>query len=53
MSCCSPVESDEPPVDYCPDCGMPVDEYGDATQGCTYSPEECATCGWCPCDRSC
>lgn len=37
----------------CPDCGMEVDEDGDAIMGCNYSPVLCETCGAAPCDLSC
>lgn len=38
----------------CPDCECAhVDEDGHAVEGCCYSPEECSTCGWRPCDNSC
>ena len=47
----------------CPDCGEPVDEDGDTTQGeddtgCPYPgwwahPDDCDTCGHIDCDRSC
>lgn len=37
----------------CPDCGMDVDEDGDAIYGCNYSPVLCETCGDAPCDDSC
>lgn len=41
------------PVGECPDCGAPVDEFGDVVSGCFYSPVLCETCGDCPCDESC
>ena len=55
MGCCSPYDpyKDEDVKGYCPDCGTPVDEDGDALEGCTYSPVDCKTCGWQPCDLSC
>jgi hypothetical protein len=54
MSCCSPINDyNEKPVGECPDCGIGVDEDGNAIEGCSYSPEECNTCGWRPCDLSC
>lgn len=40
-------------VGKCPDCGAPVDEYGDVTYGCNYAPVVCDTCGDSPCDESC
>lgn len=36
----------------CPDCGGPTVEGGSA-YGCNWSPVECDTCGWAPCDGSC
>jgi len=48
---------DEDINDECPDCGGPVviDADGDieAQEGCSWSPVECDTCGWSPCDGSC
>jgi len=53
MTCCDPTEP-EPAVGECPDCGEPVDEDGYiAIPNCSYSPLECDTCGWRPCDQSC
>lgn len=55
MGCCSPIDA-EPSltVGVCPDCGGDVDKDGESTEeGCTYSPVECDTCGWRPCDWSC
>lgn len=52
MSCFG-QESTEPEVGKCPDCGEPVDADGDAVHSCGYSPLECETCGWRPCDQSC
>lgn len=39
----------------CKDCGADVDVYGTCIEidDCEYSPEECDTCGYCPCDESC
>lgn len=35
----------------CPDCGAPTcDGHAEA---CYYSPTECKTCGYSPCDESC
>jgi len=52
-SCCSPIEYEEEEIDgSCPDCGTPTVE-GHAAEGCTFSPVECTTCGWQPCDGSC
>lgn len=49
--CCDPIEVGKPDG-VCPDCDTPTLE-GQATEGCNYSPIECDTCGWCPCDLSC
>ena len=52
-SCCSPIEYDEEEINgSCPDCGTPTVD-GHAAEGCTFSPVECETCGWQPCDGSC
>lgn len=51
--CCDPYRSDLPTVGECPHCGGPVDENGDSTEVCGYSPQECGICGWRPCDGSC
>ena len=51
--CCDGWSSSMDEIDgLCPDCGHPVVE-GSSASGCHYSPEECSTCGWCPCDGSC
>ena len=53
MACCDPIYTDEADNDgECPDCGVDTCD-GDAAEGCNYSPIECETCGWCPCDLSC
>lgn len=44
---------DDEIVGNCPDCGEPVDVDGNAAEGCNWSPVECDTCGWSPCDLSC
>ncbi len=36
----------------CPDCGEPTID-GDAYVNCSYSPTQCDTCGYSPCDESC
>ena len=36
----------------CPDCGESTVD-GDAYDNCSYSPSECGTCGYSPCDQSC
>lgn len=53
--CCDPIEARPNDTEgKCYDCGGNVDEDGYSTeQGCIYSPIECKTCGWCPCDQSC
>ena len=53
MCCWTPVGSDEPAVDDCHFCGNPIDADGLSLEICQYSPEECATCGYAPCDGSC
>jgi len=53
MSCCEPSGYIESQINgECPDCGMPTVD-GDAFYYCHYSPTECTTCGWKPCDLSC
>ena len=53
MSCCDGWHYDDNEVDgECPDCGCPTVD-GQAQEGCNYSPVECKTCGWAPCDLSC
>lgn len=51
MSCCDEYNLGEPDGE-CPDCGTPTVE-GEAAVGCGYSPVECETCGFQPCDLSC
>jgi hypothetical protein len=36
----------------CPHCGEPTVD-GDAYENCSYSPTQCDTCGYSPCDESC
>lgn len=36
----------------CPDCGADTVE-GEAFDNCGYSPCQCETCNWRPCDGSC
>ena len=36
----------------CKDCGSETVD-GESVDVCAYSPEECKTCGWQPCDMSC
>ena len=54
MMCCAPKEWDygEEPDGVCPDCETETYQ-GEAYTGCYYSPVECETCGWKPCDLSC
>lgn len=58
--CCEPIKDAE---DYsetylyenceiCPECGA-VTLNGEALFGCSYSPSQCTTCHYCPCDGSC
>ena len=51
--CCDGWDYSEEAVDECPACGEDVDADGDAVRGCSYSPEDCDTCGAAPCDGSC
>lgn len=55
MSCCEPWPAEpEATVGKCPACDGDVDEDGETTEeGCGYSPIECKTCNWKPCDQSC
>ena len=51
--CCSSNELNEKDADgKCPDCGHPTVD-GEPVESCSYSPVECETCGWQPCDFSC
>ncbi len=54
MMCCAAKEWEafEKPNGVCEDCGSEtIDD--EAYEGCYYSPVECSTCGWQPCDGSC
>lgn len=51
--CCDPNGSDLPTVGECQHCDGPVDEDGDSTEICHYSPLVCEECGYSPCDGSC
>ncbi len=53
MMCCDGWSEDCKVELFCPDCGEPVDEEGNALSGCNYSPTTCETCGAAPCDGSC
>jgi hypothetical protein len=51
--CCDPNDYKEEEINgECPDCGMDTVD-GDAYDKCGYSPVECETCDWRPCDQSC
>jgi len=53
IMCCSPSEYKPEEIDgECPDCGNDT-VGGDAYECCYYSPCECETCDWRPCDGSC
>ena len=53
MSCCEPNGFEKSEIDgVCPDCEEPT-VGGEAFVNCSYSPIECRTCGWSPCDQSC
>ncbi len=53
MSCCAAMEWSETEINgKCPDCEEPTVD-GEAFSQCHYSPTECETCGWKPCDGSC
>ena len=46
------LEEGEEADGECPDCGMETLD-GSATEGCSWSPVDCQTCGAAPCDQSC
>ena len=51
--CCSPSGFTESDINgVCPECDEPTVD-GEAYECCSYSPTECHTCGWSPCDWSC
>jgi hypothetical protein len=51
--CCDPIDFSKDDIDgECPDCGQPT-VGGTAYEQCGYSPVECTTCNWRPCDGSC
>ena len=63
MMCCCAIEWDkikqpngdwkkQEPNGKCPDCGEDTVD-GVAYHQCCYSPVECKTCNWRPCDGSC
>ena len=49
--CCGGMEweTHEKPNGTCADCGEPTVD-GEAYAQCSYSPVQCDTCGWRPCD---
>lgn len=49
---CFGQPDNEIPNGVCPDCGTETED-GVAINSCCYSPVECETCGWSPCDGSC
>lgn len=55
MSCFSVIESDDKEVTgVCPQCEGDINQDGQTVEdGCGYSPIECETCGFQPCDLSC
>lgn len=55
MTCFANREDQEdlPVIGECPNCGADVDENGEATEQCEYSPCLCEKCGHRPCDESC
>ena len=52
MCCASSGYKEEEINGECPDCGNETVD-GDAYECCSYSPAECETCDWSPCDLSC
>jgi hypothetical protein len=51
--CCEPSGYKKEEINgECPDCGGPTVD-GCAFEYCSYSPEDCKTCGCRPCDLSC
>ena len=52
MCCASNEVRLEDADGVCPDCDNPTSE-GEPVESCGYSPIECKTCGWAPCDYSC
>lgn len=51
--CCDPNNYDKSQINgECPNCGEPTVD-GDAFEQCGYSPTQCETCGFAPCDGSC
>lgn len=53
MTCCASTEYRCEEINgKCPECDEPTVD-GDAYEQCSYSPKQCETCGWRPCDGSC
>jgi len=51
--CCAATDFKEKEINgECPDCGEPTVNWN-AYEKCSWSPVECETCGWAPCDGSC
>lgn len=51
--CCSNTDFEKKDINgECLDCGQPTVD-GQAYDNCSWSPVECETCGWAPCDGSC
>lgn len=51
--CCAANDYTEDEINgTCPDCGEPTVD-GDAYENCFYSPCECETCDYRPCNGSC
>ena len=51
--CCAANDYKEEEINgECPDCGADTVD-GEAYEVCSYSPIECETCGYAPCDQSC
>lgn len=51
--CCDGTEYNNEDINgKCKACGQPTVD-GSAFESCGYSPTECTTCGWSPCDGAC
>jgi len=52
--CCDPcgASGKKEDIKSCPDCGYDTIN-GESTEICGFSPVECNTCGYAPCDGSC
>ena len=55
MSCCDINEADDKEVvGICPECEGDINQDGYTVEdSCGYSPVECKTCGYQPCNQSC